>query len=205
MEKQTENSQGLAATLLDVAEKELSLNGIEKLSLRAVAKRAGVSHGAPAHHFGDARGLLTALAAKGYERLVEYQTKREKNTSPKPLDQIVASGLGYIDFAVEFPELFSLMFNSSIPDRSDERFFDIALTAFERLVKNTEAYNGKNPYTDRESMKDLMASWAVVHGLAELVISGRAERPLGLDKLSQEERDLVLGSILLRVNSATQD
>lgn len=200
MEKQPRHSQGLAATLLEVAEQELSENGIENLSLRAVAKRAGVSHGAPAHHFGDAQGLLTALAAKGYERLMDYQVKREDAAPAKPLDKIIASGLGYIDFATEFPELFYLMFNSSRPDRSDKRFFDVSLSVFERLVQNTEAYNGQNPYTDPKSMKDLMASWAVVHGLAELVISGRAERTLGLSEMSQKERDAAFTSILLRVN-----
>lgn len=194
--------EGLAATLLEAAEIELSKSGIEKISLRAVAKRAGVSHGAPAHHFSDAKGLLTALAAKGYQRLLEYQTVREEKAKPEPLAQIIASGLGYIEFAVAFPELFRLMFNSAIPDRDDPRFFDVALSVFERLVQNTQALNGRNPYNDQESMKDLMASWSVVHGLAELVISGRAERTLGLGEMNEQQREDVLASILSRVNRA---
>lgn len=196
-------SKGLAEKLLEDAEKELEESGIEKLSLRAVAKRAGVSHGAPAHHFGDAQGLLTALATKGYKRLALYQVRREDVAPSTALDKIVASGLGYIDFAMEFPGLFHLMFNSSIPNRSDEQFSNVSLLVFEKLVANTEAHSGQNPYTNRESMKDLMASWAVVHGLAELVISGRAERTLGLNEMSQDERDKILKSILLRVNSAS--
>mgnify|MGYP003726374833 CR=1 FL=1 len=61
--RKTYHHGDLASELLRAAERELSENGIESFSLRAVAKRAGVSHGAPAHHFRDARGLLTALAA----------------------------------------------------------------------------------------------------------------------------------------------
>ena len=194
--------EGLAATLLEAAETELSQSGIERISLRAVAKRAGVSHGAPAHHFGDARGLLTALAAKGYQRLLHYQTSREETAGPEPLARIIASGLGYIEFAVAFPELFALMFNSAIPDRSDTRFFNVALSVFERLVENTQTLNGRNPYTDPDSMKDLMASWSVVHGLAELIISGRAERILGLDQMTEAQREETLTAILLRVNRA---
>jgi AcrR family transcriptional regulator len=197
--------EGLAAVLIDVAEAELSENGIEKLSLRAVAKRAGVSHGAPAHHFGDAKGLLTALATKGYDRLLGYQSRRMAAADTDSLSQIVASGLGYIDFATDHPELFQLMFNSAVPDRTNPAFSDISLAVFERLVDNTTAHNGVNPFACSDSMKGLMASWAVVHGLAELIISGRAERTLGLSKLSKVDRDDVLSSILLRVNQSRHD
>lgn len=192
--------EGLAATLLEAAEDELGKTGIEKISLRAVAKRAGVSHGAPAHHFGDARGLLTALAAEGYRRLLIVQTEREIRAGDDPHSRFVASGLGYIDFAVENPELFQLMFNSAVPDRTDERFQRLSLLVFEGLVRNTKAHNGHDPYTDPESMKALMASWSVVHGLAELVISGRAERTLQLSELSAQEREKTLADILERVN-----
>ena len=63
----------LAAALLVAGEAELVDKGIESFSLRGVAKRAGVSHAAPAHHFGDANGLLNAIAARGFERFVARQ------------------------------------------------------------------------------------------------------------------------------------
>ena len=56
--------------------------GIERFSLRGVAKRAGVSHAAPAHHFGDAGGLLTALAAEGFTRFLATQRAREAAAPP---------------------------------------------------------------------------------------------------------------------------
>ena len=200
MSKTAYHHGDLASALLEAAEAELSSKGIEGLSLRAVAKRVGVSHGAPAHHFGDARSLLTALAAKGYERLLARQQASEDAASPDPRERLVASGLAYVEFAMDHPELFRLMFNSSIPDRTDVRFFDVALSVFDRLVRNTESFTGGNPYEDRESMLDLMASWSLVHGLAELIISGRAERPLNLSDLEPAERRRTLSSILARVN-----
>lgn len=200
MSKTAYHHGDLASALLEAAEAELSSRGIEGFSLRAVAKRVGVSHGAPAHHFGDARGLLTALAARGYERLFARQRAHEDAASSQPRERLVASGLAYVEFAMDHPELFRLMFNSSIPDRSDARFFDVALSVFDRLVRNTESFTGSNPYEDRESMLDLMASWSLVHGLAELIISGRAERPLNLSDLEPEERRRTLSSILARVN-----
>ena len=202
MKKKSYHHGDLAAALLNAAEAELTENGIERFSLRAVAKRAGVSHGAPAHHFSDVKGLLTALAAKGYERLLDQQSKREAEKDGDARARLVASGLGYLEFAMANPQLFHLMFNSSIPDRDDERFFNVALSVFDRLVDNTQAVNGKSPYSDEASMVDLMASWSLVHGLAELIVSGRAERPLQLSQLSQEDREAVLSAILGRVNKS---
>src|SRR5690554_4616148 len=189
----------LPSALLQAAEEELSEHGIERFSLRSVAKRAGVSHAAPAHHFGDLRGLLTALAARGYERLIEFQDDRQASTGADPRSRIAASGLGYIDFAIAHPALFRLMFSSDRPDRDDPRFSTASLQTFEKLVSETEAVANRNPYEDLAAMKDLMASWALVHGLAELIVSGRAERPLGLAALRDDERDAVLTGILRRL------
>lgn len=201
MAKKRYHHGDLAKALLEAAEAELNENGLERFSLRAVAKRAGVSHGAPAHHFTDVRGLLTALAADGYERLLMQQTEREQSAAATVRDRMVASGLGYIDFAMANPQLFHLMFNSSIPNRDDERFFNVALSVFDRLVENTTAKTGTNPYEDHSSMLDLMVSWSVVHGLAELIVSGRAERPLNLSQLDVEARDRLLSEIIGRANN----
>src|SRR5690554_1829417 len=191
----------LPSALLQAAEEELSEHGIERFSLRSVAKRAGVSHAAPAHHFGDLRGLLTALAARGYERLIEFQDDRQISAAADPRSRIAASGLGYIDFAIAHPALFRLMFSSDRPDRNNPHFSQASLETFERLVSETQAVAKKNPYEDKDAMKDLMVSWSLVHGLAELIVSGRAERPLGLAKLQNDERDAVLTDIIRRIES----
>jgi len=192
----------LASELLNAAETELSENGIEAFSLRAVAKRAGVSHGAPAHHFTDARGLLTALAAIGYERFIETQNKRQRRAKADPKSQLVASGLGYIDFAVQNPALFRLMFSSEMPDRTNDKFAVVAHSAFNKLVADMQSVLEVDPYSDPIAMKDLMASWALVHGLADLMVSGRAERPMGFNQMTNAERDATLTDIILRVTEA---
>ena len=102
----------LAAALLDAGEAELAEKGVEGFSLRGVAKRAGVSHAAPAHHFGDARGLLTAIATRGFERLIARQQDFQREAPPIPRAQLEASGLGYVAFATENPALFRLMLGS---------------------------------------------------------------------------------------------
>ena len=188
----------LASELLQAAEIELTENGIESFSLRAVAKRAGVSHGAPAHHFKDKTGLLTALATVGYERLVSAQDARKDAVGSDPAKQLVASGQGYVDFAEEYPRLFRLMFSSATPDRSNKNFHDASMLAFNSLVEGVRNLLGVSPYEDPAAMRQLMTSWSMVHGLAELIISGRAEVPIMYSHLSRKEKDDVVAEIVRR-------
>nr|CEH41521.1 hypothetical protein XACLG97_2250005 [Xanthomonas citri pv. citri] len=83
----------------------LGESGLRGLTLRACARRAGVSHAAPAHHFGSLDGLLADVAADGYERMLAriLATQREVD------DPLMGCGLGYIRFALEFPQHFRLM------------------------------------------------------------------------------------------------
>lgn len=188
----------LRSVLISAAETELSENGIHAFSLRAVAKRAGVSHGAPAHHFEGKRGLLTALAAVGYNRMTQIQSQHIDKAKDDPTSKITASGMGYINFAIRHPALFRLMFSSDIPDRSDPIFSKASLTAFQNLISDVRDMTGAHPMENTEARLQLMASWSMVHGLAELMISGRGEIPLGFSKLTSLEREQALSKILLK-------
>ncbi len=124
----------LRAALLDAAERELGEHGIEGFSLRGVAKRADVSHAAPAHHFRDANGLLTALAALGYERFLARQQDFQRQAPAEPRAQLEAIGVGYVNFALENPALFRLMFGSDRTDYDDPELKRSAQAAFFALV-----------------------------------------------------------------------
>ncbi len=124
----------LRAALLDAAETELGEHGIEGFSLRGVAKRADVSHAAPAHHFRDANGLLTALAARGYERFLARQQDFQRQAPEEPRAQMEAIGVGYVNFALENPALFRLMFGSDRTDYNDPELKGTAQAAFFALV-----------------------------------------------------------------------
>ena len=126
----------LRAVLLAAGEAELAEHGVEGFSLRGVAKRAGVSHAAPAHHFRDANGLLTALAAEGFRRFVEKQKARQQVADKDPLALLVAAGMGYVDFAMAHPALFRLMFSSDRPDREAEELHVAASAAYRKLVED---------------------------------------------------------------------
>ena len=182
----------LRAVLLEAGEAELSEHGIEGFSLRGVAKRAGVSHAAPAHHFRDANGLLTALAAEGFRRFVDKQKARQQAADKEPLSQLVASGMGYIDFAMAHPALFRLMFSSDRPDHEAEELHLAASAAYRKLVEDVARLDA---HRAEPLPSEVMRTWAIAHGLADLMNSRRLKPLLGLRKT---ERDAALSEMLRR-------
>src|SRR5690625_6528749 len=93
--------------LLAAARAELVEHGRAAISLRAVARRAGLSHAAPKYHFGDRAGLLTAIATEGFHALAHQQAAVQEADARK---QLAALGRVYIDFGLSHPALFELMF-----------------------------------------------------------------------------------------------
>jgi len=178
----------LRSALLTAAEAELAERGIEAFSLRSVAKRAGVSHAAPAHHFGDVKGLLTALAAEGFRRFLAAQSAREAVAAPDPASQLVAAGLGYIDFAMQRPALFRLLWGSEWPDFKNADLSQAALASYQHLVDQVSAAGGR-------TVADESAMWAIAHGLADLLSAGRM---MSIGSFAAPERDLVIAGILRR-------
>ena len=179
----------LRAALLAAAEDELAARGVEGFSLRQVAKRAGVSHAAPAHHFGDAAGLLTALAAEGFRQFLAAQSAREARAAPDAASQLVAAGLGYVDFALARPALFRLLWQSERPDFGNAELGRAARAAFQHLVDQVMAAGGR-------STADEAAVWAMAHGLADLLASGRLE---SVGSMTGEARDEMVAGIIRRV------
>lgn len=179
----------LRAALLAAAEDELAARGVEGFSLRQVAKRAGVSHAAPAHHFGDAAGLLTALAAEGFRQFLAAQAAREAQAAPDPASQLVAAGLGYVDFAMARPALFRLLWQSERPDFGNAELGQAARAAFQHLVDQVMAAGGG-------SVADEAAAWAMAHGLADLLASGRLQT---LGSMTAEARAEMVAAIMRRV------
>ena len=177
----------LRAALLAAAEAELAERGIEAFSLRQVARRAGVSHAAPAHHFGDVKGLLTALATEGFRRFQAAMEAREASATD-PRDRAMAAGLGYLDFALARPTLFRLIFSSQKPDFGDLELLEAGNVAYTHLVGLVDALGGKPA--------DIAALWAMAHGIADLAAGQRLRMLEDLDDAARI--DLIRG-LLLRV------
>lgn len=177
----------LRAALLAAGEAELAERGIEAFSLRGVARRAGVSHAAPAHHFGDAGGLLTALATEAFHRFVQRQERRQSKAPADPLSQLVAAGLGYIDFALDHPALFRLMFSSRRPSHGTPALAQAANAAYDKLQRDVAALRPGTSTTDVQTV------WALTHGLADLLNGGRIK---SLAELRPAQREAAVAALL---------
>src|SRR5688572_11963111 len=128
----------LAAALVEAAEAVLTERGVEGFTLRECARRAGVSHAAPAHHFKDAKGLLTEVAALGFERLTEAQ-RRAREAEPELKNLLLATGTAYVGFALKYPVQFQLMFQTGLLDHTNERFLAAGAAAFGIFIETYSA------------------------------------------------------------------
>ena len=123
--KQTYHHGALKEGLVAAGEAVLADRGLQGFTLRECARRAGVSHAAPKHHFGDVRGLLTEIAARGFAQLTR-RLRSKIRTAGDDLDaQFIATVDAYLGFAEAYPEHFRIMFRSDLVDvhapRSDPR------------------------------------------------------------------------------------
>ena len=109
--------------------------------------------------------------------------------------QLLASGLGYLDFAISSPALFRLMFSTDKPEPKTPELAAAAEASFMHLVDGVARLRGISPFETPAAMNDVMAIWSMVHGFADLYIAGR----LGpLDCKPPEDRDALLKEILGR-------
>ncbi|MFN9281268.1 MAG: TetR/AcrR family transcriptional regulator [Betaproteobacteria bacterium] len=195
----------LRAALLDAAETELGEHGIEGFSLRGVTKRAAVSHAAPAHHFRDVTGLLTALAARGFERFLARQQDFQREAAAEPRAQLEALGIGYVNFALENPALFRLMFGSDRTNYDDPELRRHAEAAFFALVNGVVKVTTPGTLQDSApppaallqaaGSADVAAAWALAHGLADLMVAGRLP---WLTQTPAAQRNRAIAALLTR-------
>jgi AcrR family transcriptional regulator len=185
----------LRSALIRAGEDVLQSTGVDGFSLRRVARSVGVSHSAPAHHFGDSNGLLDAIAADGFTRLHTSMEQHNRQNGPDQRAALVGSGLGYIAFALSAPAIFGLMFGPHKLRSNSTALEAAAAAAFEHLAQNIEALRGADRTTDPTVMQDILASWSMVHGLSDLLIAGRMP---DLQNAPQDIRDQTLRAIVSR-------
>ncbi|WP_306120982.1 TetR-like C-terminal domain-containing protein [Roseitalea sp. MMSF_3504] len=169
----------LREALLEAAEAELIEKGEDGFSLRSTAKRAGVSHAAPAHHFRDLAALLHALAARGFDRLTAVMKAEQAAAgadaagTDDAAGQVVAAGIGYVRFAIDNPALFQLMFGGRGGGDKPAELAKAAEAGFSVLVNGVARVGGRDALTTEAGWRDVMAVWAIMHGYAHLAIGGK--------------------------------
>ncbi|WP_067894346.1 TetR/AcrR family transcriptional regulator [Nocardia vaccinii] len=146
----------LRAVLLAEAAEQIAAEGIDAVSLRALAQRAGVSHAAPAHHFGNRQGMLTELAIEGFGLLAD-----ELHSAGADFREVA---IAYIRFARVRPGHFEVMFRHDLLDTGNEQLI-AARTRSGAYLREGVAGTGVPP----ERRRDVeLAAWSLVHGYASL-------------------------------------
>ena len=148
--------------------------GPARVSLRELARRAGVSHAAPAHHFRDKTGLLTAIATEGFHLLADQLTEALERTG-----DFLEVGVAYVKFAVTHRAHFEVMFRPDLyePDDADLRAARQRSNA--ALQRGVSAASPKATGPDARTAS--LAAWSIVHGFASLWITGALPASLGSD------------------------
>ncbi len=194
----------LAAALLAAVESAIAECGVSGVSLRDVARRAGVSHSAPAHHFGSKAGLLTAFAAAGYQLLAESVIKEVEVAASDAADgaaELAAIGRGYVRFAVGHPAHFEVMFRLDALNPGNAEFVAASEAAYGLLTATVDRCRAAGRLHGRSPEVVAVSAWSLVHGLSALWISGRlSERIAEQDpqRLAAAVSDLFVEAVLGR-------
>lgn len=172
----------LRTALLDAAGEILEQQGLEALSLREAARRAGVSHNAPYRHFANREALLAALAAEGF---AELGGALGRAGGPE-------AGASYVSFALHHPQRFRLMFGGVVSTDAHPELREQAARAFDGLQRS---FSGTGP--PERAAHAAAAAWSLVHGLAELLLNGHLRRAAGEDPVEYARN--VIGTVRFAV------
>lgn len=160
----------LRNTLLSIARAYLDRGEYEALSLRELARQAGVTPNAPYRHFTSKDEILAEVAAQGFDQL---SARFDADETADPAERLARMGDIYTGFAMEHPALYRVMFGADKPALMEFEVLDRAgKGCFGRLVAATIAASGEGSAEDPESLRRALAMWSLVHGWARLAIDG---------------------------------
>ncbi|MFH0515862.1 TetR/AcrR family transcriptional regulator [Streptomyces sp. M41] len=158
-----ESETGLRARLVDAGVDLLAREGVQALTLREIARRAGVSHGAPRRYFPTHLELLSAIARRGFDELGRRATAATGEGAASPREQIGALGRAYLEFALDNRGMYELMFRHDLLESRHLGLRDTSLPLFARLV---DLVARARPGADARLVAG--ALWANLHGVAQL-------------------------------------
>ncbi|GGS95000.1 TetR/AcrR family transcriptional regulator [Streptomyces cinerochromogenes] len=154
---------GLRARLVDVGVELLAAEGAQALTLREIARRAGVSHGAPRRYFPTHLELLSAIARRGFTELAGRAHAALERETGGPRAQVAALARTYVEFALEQPGMYELMFRHDLLESGHLGLRETSLPLFSLL---TDLVGTVDP--DADARRAAAALWANLHGTVQL-------------------------------------
>jgi AcrR family transcriptional regulator len=171
----------LRDALLQAAERVLERDGLAGLTLRAVAREAGVSHAAPTHHFGDLTGLVSELAAIGFRRFNAAMAAAAVAGTTQ-VDKAMGRAKAYVGYAAANPGMYGLMFRTERLDYSRPALHEAAEASFAGLAGAIGASRHEQIFDHALTLEQAAAiarAWSLVHGFTTLLLDGRLADILG--------------------------
>lgn len=192
-------SQPLSERLVDAVDRVLAEDGLGALSLREVARRAGVTHGAPLRHYPSFATLLSEVATRGFRALADSvdAAAAAVPAGAGPTARLAAAARAYVDCAMKQPGRFALMFRPELLDAGHAAFQVEASRAFEALVRLVRGAQDTGWRTEIPARELAGSLWASMHGFASLWTHGayaQAVAGVSLETSLQQMIELILGA-----------
>lgn len=169
-QKQNYHHGDVPQALLDAALERIKKDGVEKLSLRAIARDIGVSQTAPYRHFKDKNALLVELAIEGFEQLANC---KEVPEGDDVFTNLIEIGLAYIEFATDHPQHYLLMFGGKIENRKAQtELMEAGQNALAVIATQTQKGVELDILLAMDPLILAKCIWSKLHGLASLAIDG---------------------------------
>lgn len=167
----------------------LAKEGIGALSLRSVARKAGVSHSAPYAHFADKQALIAAISTEGFRRLYAQLESATQTLKANPQKQIVACAHAYLQFASQESDIFNIMFSGILEQEKEyPEFVEISQATFALLVEIVNACQQAHIFPPSQPDLLAVAIWGQVHGIVSLAL----EKQISHTVLDQNQVDDIL-------------
>jgi AcrR family transcriptional regulator len=184
MESKKYHHGDLKNALIEAGIRILAKEGVGGLSLRKVAKQAGVSHSAPYAHFADKQSLIAAISTEGFRRLYVQLDAAVLAHKRNPKRQLTEGARAYIQFALDNTDTFKIMFSGALEKEKDyPSFVEISHKTFERVADIVRACQDAGVL--RPAPPEIMAVtvWGQLHGIVSLVLEGQVSHTV-LDRFS---------------------
>jgi AcrR family transcriptional regulator len=177
----------LKNALTKVGVEILAKEGVSGLTLRKVAKRAGVSHSAPYAHFKDRQSLIAAISTEGFRKLYNELDAAVSAHADNPKEQLAEATWAYVQFAMNNTDTFKIMFSGVLEKEKDyPSFVEISGKTFERVVDIVRACQNAGILRPGPSELVAVAVWGQVHGIISLALEGQISHRM-LDRFTLRE------------------
>jgi AcrR family transcriptional regulator len=186
----------LRAALIESALEIIEEIGPRGLTIREVARRAGVSHAAPYRHYADKDELILAVVERGFELLHENMQVARELAGDDPLLQFAASGEAYVDFALRYPAYYRVMFSGDLLNSTGhESLRHTSTRSFKQMIDDLKSCQALGVLREGDPVLQAISIVSTVHGFVALANDNRLSHLVGEDFDIDKVKNFVISAI----------